>query len=322
MRSLSSRALCEGFCFLEAPRIHESGLLVSDVYGAAVYLIDANGAASKIADVPGHPSGLGRLPNGTWLVVVMLEKRLAGHREAIIWPEKSADIPDRDPSFLVAYLPLEFGTKPRTAQEEAAKDLLAKSGDRPRQYRNGLGLAIPSSDQIEILRRSVLYLMATEEIKSKAKKLNLTDEQRSQVREREATEEAAVESAFLKLYKVEKSLDLAKISAEQRKILKDLSEKLSKDDLIALLQDCLLFRLGRLEYSEFYASLKDRCRAAGIPVSSELSKYIEYVAGTEAIQQQALLKEMSQLENETWTTILSFERRESREAGRPKSRTG
>jgi sugar lactone lactonase YvrE len=77
MRLLSSRALCQGFCFLEAPRIHESGLLVSDVYGDTVYLIDANGAASKIADVPGHPSGLGRLPNGTWLVVVMLENRLA-----------------------------------------------------------------------------------------------------------------------------------------------------------------------------------------------------------------------------------------------------
>ncbi|HEV8440240.1 MAG TPA: SMP-30/gluconolactonase/LRE family protein [Methylomirabilota bacterium] len=77
MRTLSSCALCEGFCFLEAPRIHESGLLVSDVYGDAVYLIDANGTAAKMVDVPGHPSGLGRLPSGTWLVVVMLEKRLA-----------------------------------------------------------------------------------------------------------------------------------------------------------------------------------------------------------------------------------------------------
>jgi sugar lactone lactonase YvrE len=76
LRTMSSRFLCDGFCFLEAPRVHERGILVSDVYGDAVYLIDTEGAATKVADVPGHPSGLGRLPSGEWLVVVMLEKRL------------------------------------------------------------------------------------------------------------------------------------------------------------------------------------------------------------------------------------------------------
>jgi hypothetical protein len=37
-------------------------------------------------------------------------------------------------------------------------------------------------------------------VKTKAKQLNLTDEQKSQLREREATESAAAESALLKLY--------------------------------------------------------------------------------------------------------------------------
>jgi hypothetical protein len=130
----------------------------------------------------------------------ILEERLAGHRQAVIWPEKSIGIDDRDPSFLIAYLPLEFSGKPRAAQELAAKELFEKHGDGLRKYRNGLGLAVPSSDQIEILRRSVRYLMAAEQVKTNAKKLNLTDEQRSQVRERESTEQAAAESALLKLY--------------------------------------------------------------------------------------------------------------------------
>jgi hypothetical protein len=77
---------------------------------------------------------------------------------------------------------------------------LEKYGDRPRQYRNGLGLAVPSADQIEALRRAVRYLVAIEQVKEKAKQLNLTDEQKAQLRERESTERAAVESAFLKLY--------------------------------------------------------------------------------------------------------------------------
>jgi hypothetical protein len=130
----------------------------------------------------------------------MLEERLAGHRQAVIWPEKSIGIDDRDPSFLIAYLPLEFSGKPRAAQELAAKELFEKHGDGLRKYRNGLGLAVPSSDQIEILRRSVRYLMAAEQVKESAKKLNLTDEQKGQVRERESTEQAAAESALLKLY--------------------------------------------------------------------------------------------------------------------------
>lgn len=133
-------------------------------------------------------------------VMEMLEARLAGHRTAIVWPEKTADIPDKESSFLVAYLPLEFVGKPRASQETHAKELLGKFGEKPRSFRNGLGLAIPSADQVEILRRAVRYLIAVEQVKAKAKQHNLTDEQKSQLRERESTERAAAESAFLRLY--------------------------------------------------------------------------------------------------------------------------
>src|SRR5438132_6227285 len=130
----------------------------------------------------------------------MIEARLAGHRNAIVWPENAADISDRDPSFLIAYLPLELGGKPRGQQESVAKDLLEKCGEKPRTFRNGLGLAIPAGDQVEILRRAVRYLIAAEGAKGKAKQLNLPDEPRGQLRERESTEQAAAESALLKLY--------------------------------------------------------------------------------------------------------------------------
>ncbi len=130
----------------------------------------------------------------------MIEARLAGHRSAIVWPETPADISDRDPSFLVAYLPLELGGKPRGQQETTAKELLEKCGEKPRTFRNGVGVAIPAGDQVEILRRAVRYLIAAEGVKTKAKQLNLTDEQKDQLRERQATETAAAESALLKLY--------------------------------------------------------------------------------------------------------------------------
>lgn len=130
----------------------------------------------------------------------MLEERLAGHHEAIIWPEKTTEVPHDDPRFLIAYMPLEFGGQPAAWQEKRAREFFEQYGDRPRKFRNGLGLAVPSDDQIEILRRSARYLLAVEQIKAKAKQLNLTDEQKSQLREREATERNAIEAAFLKLY--------------------------------------------------------------------------------------------------------------------------
>lgn len=130
----------------------------------------------------------------------MLEERLAGHRTAIIWPTKSGEIPDQDPSFLIAYLPLEFGDKPKNQREEEAQNLLGTYGDNHRKFRNGLALAVPARDQIGILRRAVRYLMAIEEVKKKTKQHNLTKEQIDHLKEREGTEANTVESAFLKLY--------------------------------------------------------------------------------------------------------------------------
>ncbi len=129
----------------------------------------------------------------------MLEARLAGHN-VYIWPSKSGEVPDREPSFIVAYLPLEIAAETKGEQQKLAKDILEQYGDKPRQFRNGLGLAVPAADQIEILRRAVRYLLAIERVKAKAKQHNLTDEQKGQLRERESTEKAAAESAFLKLY--------------------------------------------------------------------------------------------------------------------------
>lgn len=51
-----------------------------------------------------------------------------------------------------------------------------------------------------LLRHAVRYLLAIEQVRSKAKQLNLTDAQKDQLKERDAAEKAAAESALLKLY--------------------------------------------------------------------------------------------------------------------------
>jgi hypothetical protein len=130
----------------------------------------------------------------------MLDARLAGHHTAIVWPAKSQDVPDEDPRFLIAYLPLEFAAESKSEQELQAKEYLTKYGDRPRRFRNGLGLAIPEKKQIEALRRAVRYLLAIDRVEAKKQQLRLTKDQLDQLRERKRTEQAAAESCFRELY--------------------------------------------------------------------------------------------------------------------------
>ncbi len=128
----------------------------------------------------------------------LLEERLGGRKGVILWPTSPADLPDNEPQFILAYLPLEFAAK--TDKEKEAIEFFETGRGKARQFRNGCGLVVPSADQIEGLRRSVRYLIAAERVKTKAHELNLTDAQKSQLREREATERAVAESAILKLY--------------------------------------------------------------------------------------------------------------------------
>ncbi len=129
----------------------------------------------------------------------LLEKRLAG-KQAIVWSETSGEIPNDEPRFLVAYLPLEFAAETRTEQEKRGLALLIQYGDKPRRYRNGIGLAIPEKKQVEALRRAMRYLLAIDRVEGQKAKHRLSKDQLDQLRERRRTEEAAAESALRNLY--------------------------------------------------------------------------------------------------------------------------
>jgi hypothetical protein len=130
----------------------------------------------------------------------MLEQRLAGKAEAIVWPATTQDLPDKQPQFLVGYMGPEFATKTVAQQTDAAITMLGKYGDAPRKYRNGVGLAIPDKKPIESLRRAVRYLMAVERVQSKKAQHRLSKDQESQLKERKGTEDAAAETAFRQFY--------------------------------------------------------------------------------------------------------------------------
>ena len=99
----------------------------------------------------------------------ILERELSG-KPALIWPNQSKNIPDEEPRFLIAFLPLSFAYQNDSEKEKIAKEFLTHYGDKPRNYKNGIALAIPDKTQISPLKQAIRYLLAIERIKNKKKK--------------------------------------------------------------------------------------------------------------------------------------------------------
>ncbi|HEY6069533.1 MAG TPA: SMP-30/gluconolactonase/LRE family protein [Gaiellaceae bacterium] len=70
------QTLLDGGAFFEGPRWRDGHWWVSDMFGRVVLAVGGDGRASEIARVEGRPSGLGWLPDGSLLVVSMLDRRV------------------------------------------------------------------------------------------------------------------------------------------------------------------------------------------------------------------------------------------------------
>jgi sugar lactone lactonase YvrE len=73
--------LVEGRAFLEGPRWRDGALYVSDMHGHEVIRVAPTGRVEVVAEVPGQPSGIGWWPDGTMVVVSMLDRTLVAVRD-------------------------------------------------------------------------------------------------------------------------------------------------------------------------------------------------------------------------------------------------
>jgi sugar lactone lactonase YvrE len=76
MADLRSTVLADGFHFLEGPRWRDGRLWMSDVGAGSVVTIGADGQRRTVIEIPGMPSGLGFLPDGSLIVVSIHERKL------------------------------------------------------------------------------------------------------------------------------------------------------------------------------------------------------------------------------------------------------
>jgi sugar lactone lactonase YvrE len=68
--------LLEGGAFFEGPRWHEGRWWVSDFYREGVFTVEVAGRAEQVLEVPGQPSGMGWMADGSLLVVSMRDHRI------------------------------------------------------------------------------------------------------------------------------------------------------------------------------------------------------------------------------------------------------
>ncbi len=66
----------EGVDFGEGPRWHDGKFWYSDFYQHTVYSIGSDGVRESIVEVPGQPSGLGWMPDGSMLIVSMTDRKV------------------------------------------------------------------------------------------------------------------------------------------------------------------------------------------------------------------------------------------------------
>jgi len=75
-QTLHTTPLLDGLCFPESPRWHDDRLWFSDMHDLKVCAVDLAGRCETIIAVSEQPSGLGWRPDGTLLIVSMIDRKL------------------------------------------------------------------------------------------------------------------------------------------------------------------------------------------------------------------------------------------------------
>ncbi|MHA4854511.1 SMP-30/gluconolactonase/LRE family protein [Rhodococcus sp. MSC1_016] len=72
----ASTVLTDGFAFTECPRWHEGRLWFVDMHLNRVVSVLPDGSGESTVEVPGSPGGIGWLPDGRLLIVLMAERQI------------------------------------------------------------------------------------------------------------------------------------------------------------------------------------------------------------------------------------------------------
>jgi hypothetical protein len=128
-------------------------------------------------------------------------RRPALPRDAVIWPEDTANVPDKLPLFQIVYLSPQWLDRylEWAAQERSMRHYIEFCGTGPRSYHNALALAMPERRIIEQGQNSIRLLLTLELLQSQVEQLQMTPQQKSDLAERKKRAEGEIRGSFFSL---------------------------------------------------------------------------------------------------------------------------
>ncbi|MBA2393113.1 MAG: ATP-binding protein [Ktedonobacteraceae bacterium] len=132
----------------------------------------------------------------------MKSKRESIGLKSVTWPQDTDDVDDRIPEFQVVYLAPEWldAHPDPLAQERDMRRFVEQHGNRPRDYHNGLALAVPNRHTAETAKNAVRSLMTLEILQNRRYAIELAPHQMAELSERKQSVEKEMKSALLLLY--------------------------------------------------------------------------------------------------------------------------
>jgi len=128
-------------------------------------------------------------------VKAALEKALPDPRTARIWPEGPEDVPDKVPSFTLAYLHPEWN-----AEVQPLKRFVERSQTSSRSYRNALGLVLPDAAQFDRARHSARIALAADSLLRRRARFGFNREQVDELTERLQRAQGDLEATATRAY--------------------------------------------------------------------------------------------------------------------------
>lgn len=129
-------------------------------------------------------------------------KRLGNERDAVIWPDEPLKVRDRLEEHQVVYLSpmwLEANPDPEKREREKRR-YIEECGNVPRQYRNGLTLAVPDERMVQEAQNAVRMLLTLELLQSQSAQRQFTTQQNAELAERKGKAEGELQGCFSNLY--------------------------------------------------------------------------------------------------------------------------
>lgn len=125
-------------------------------------------------------------------------------RGAVVWPNDTHEVRDRLPEFQIVYLPPSWLDMHSTQekQEQGMRRFIENCGNSPRQYRNGLTLAIPDRRMLDAAQNAVRLVLTLELLQSQSRQRQLTPQQEAELAERRRNIEGELRGALSQLYPI------------------------------------------------------------------------------------------------------------------------